>query len=301
MKRRDLKGDSLELFLDTICNTFGGILFIALLVAILLQSSGRSNIENPQNKPVDKIEYIKAENKLDQLKDNLEHLKSQTDMLARQNKTVASSDKKVLIEQMLKEQKILEEQIETQSRLISENLETNQKINETYKDLQERRKVLNQDKKDFAKENKKLNKETSQKSARQRLPQFRTTTKREVVALVRFGRFYLWHKYKNGIRVGLNTDDILITEDEREYRLTMPNILRGIDLKAKNAEKLVKEKIEQFETSEFQITIVVWPDSFEEYKVARNVIVDNGFDYSPLPAQEKSFFIDRGGSDREVQ
>ncbi|MFG0336148.1 MAG: hypothetical protein ACF8TS_22550, partial [Maioricimonas sp. JB049] len=40
MKRaRANDGDSLELLLDTICNTFGGIVFIALLVVLMLQSS----------------------------------------------------------------------------------------------------------------------------------------------------------------------------------------------------------------------------------------------------------------------
>ena len=34
-------GDSLDLLLDTICNTFGGILFIAMLVVILTSQISR--------------------------------------------------------------------------------------------------------------------------------------------------------------------------------------------------------------------------------------------------------------------
>src|SRR4051812_9561577 len=42
MKRgTTLEFDSLELLLDTICNTFGGILFLAVLVIILVQRTGQ--------------------------------------------------------------------------------------------------------------------------------------------------------------------------------------------------------------------------------------------------------------------
>ena len=47
MKRRRDQTDSLELFLDTICNTFGGIIFLAILVAILSQTRGMMNQDNP--------------------------------------------------------------------------------------------------------------------------------------------------------------------------------------------------------------------------------------------------------------
>ena len=42
MSRRGApSGDSLDLLLDTICNTFGGILFIAMLVVILTNQMSR--------------------------------------------------------------------------------------------------------------------------------------------------------------------------------------------------------------------------------------------------------------------
>jgi hypothetical protein len=48
VKRRDEQPDSLELLLDTICNTFGGILFISILVVIMVNfSRGRATIAPP--------------------------------------------------------------------------------------------------------------------------------------------------------------------------------------------------------------------------------------------------------------
>ncbi len=37
---RKTEQSSFDLFLDTICNAFGGIMFIAILVSILLQMKG---------------------------------------------------------------------------------------------------------------------------------------------------------------------------------------------------------------------------------------------------------------------
>lgn len=39
--------DSLELLLDTICNTFGGIVFIALLIVVMLRLSPTKEISAP--------------------------------------------------------------------------------------------------------------------------------------------------------------------------------------------------------------------------------------------------------------
>ena len=40
-RRSAAKQDSLELLLDTICNTFGGVLFIAILVVQKVNTVGR--------------------------------------------------------------------------------------------------------------------------------------------------------------------------------------------------------------------------------------------------------------------
>ena len=68
------KSDSMDLLLDTICNTFGGVLFIALLVVMLVQTSpaGRS-----QASPV------RDSNSAEQIAQRRGELASLTDELAR--------------------------------------------------------------------------------------------------------------------------------------------------------------------------------------------------------------------------
>jgi hypothetical protein len=47
--RRQHRGDSLDLLLDTMCNTFGGIILLAVLVTLLVKhehSAGHSSIDS---------------------------------------------------------------------------------------------------------------------------------------------------------------------------------------------------------------------------------------------------------------
>lgn len=301
MKRRDLKGDSMELFLDTICNTFGGILLIALLVIILLQISGKSGVESIEKDFVDEKEYAQTEKELNALRDKMERLQKQTKSLEQQNDKIADPERKKLQIQSITEQKELKDILKEKESLISENLEIHQKFNEIQKELAEKNLKFNEAQNELTNKKQMYNERVSDRSIEQKLPQMRRSNKLEVVVLVRFGRFYFWHRYINGLRLGLNTDDMLILEEDKEYRKTIPNIRRGTDLKKSDAQRLVREQLAQFSVNEYKITIVIWPDSYEEYKVVREAVVKSGFDYTPIPTSEGTSWVDQGGSERDVQ
>lgn len=74
MARTSQPTDSLELLLDAICNTFGAILFIALLVVILLQQAGRTpqTDTSPERSPA---ELARLEHELDSLRDRVQQLR----------------------------------------------------------------------------------------------------------------------------------------------------------------------------------------------------------------------------------
>jgi hypothetical protein len=57
-RRRSLGQDSLELLLDTICNTFGGVLFIAMMVVLLLQQTSK---DVPPPTPLPPAEELQAQ------------------------------------------------------------------------------------------------------------------------------------------------------------------------------------------------------------------------------------------------
>ena len=72
-RKREGPDGSLELLLDTICNTFGGVLFISILVVILLNMSSKQAETTP---PTDaaRAELIEAQARLSKTNDELEQL-----------------------------------------------------------------------------------------------------------------------------------------------------------------------------------------------------------------------------------
>lgn len=56
-RRRRGPGSSLGLLLDTICNTFGGVLFVAMLLAVLLQTTTRFR-SSSDSTPTSELELL---------------------------------------------------------------------------------------------------------------------------------------------------------------------------------------------------------------------------------------------------
>ncbi|MGH7138338.1 MAG: hypothetical protein ACREHD_21520, partial [Pirellulales bacterium] len=65
---------SLDLLLDTICNTFGGVVFIAILVTLLLQMTGGPQIEAPPD-AAQHEELVALENERDEVEARLKSLR----------------------------------------------------------------------------------------------------------------------------------------------------------------------------------------------------------------------------------
>lgn len=78
MRRRDSHNeDSLELLLDTICNVFGGIIFIAMLVALLTSARSHEAAESHPRQAgelVPAVELVEAQFRVDQYRAALDEL-----------------------------------------------------------------------------------------------------------------------------------------------------------------------------------------------------------------------------------
>ena len=56
--RRSNQSDSLDLLLDTICNLFGLIILITILIAVLAQVSGQEALKEIESRKVQKMTDI---------------------------------------------------------------------------------------------------------------------------------------------------------------------------------------------------------------------------------------------------
>ena len=74
MRRKKPSEGSLDLLLDTITNTFGGVLFLAILVSLLLRHVGNKSNPQPPTDPISEVELIEYQNKILQYQNDITSL-----------------------------------------------------------------------------------------------------------------------------------------------------------------------------------------------------------------------------------
>ena len=118
--RREVEESSLELLLDTMCNTFGGVMFIAISLAVMI--SMRSAVSSVQEDySAEKLASLQKE--LATLQQVFTVKKQETERLALAVKNMSNDPRLILVneiaflEQKLKE-RLLEVKLKEQKRLL---------------------------------------------------------------------------------------------------------------------------------------------------------------------------------------
>lgn len=304
MSRRKSQGDSLDLLLDTICNTFGGVLFIAILVVILLQftSESSSPAEARPNVPPDVLQRLRT------------RYEAAAAQLAQLRKTLSSQEQVIAeyapdaVRKQVDERAVLTaERDRLQAELdemTSDNLETAEQTAEVLASNAALRQSLEESRQRHAELEEELRELRESRRQDAALPVVRAASgKSEIGVVVRYGRMYVWHKYgPYGIRQGLNLDEFVVVGEEDGALVTHPNPAAGVVLDGSDAmRRAILARLSQFSPSEHYITAVVRPDSFGQFAFLRDTLVARGFHYRLMPVGEGTGVYDRGGSGGRVQ
>lgn len=293
--------DSLDMLLDTICNTFGGILFVAILVVLMIQSSASVvELDEPINATPDEIESLRLE-----LKRQESELKSLELASLSQARLVEGFAPEEIEELLITRNDLHQRKIDLQSQKhqeIDQNAELSQE-NEARRESLETSAILHEELLTEVESLKnQLDEAIDQRSESHSLPVVRNDpTKNEVGVILKYGRMYIWHKYDEyGRKAGLNTDDFVVLENKSGGLLTAPLPTGGIsiDYSIENQEK-IRQKLSIFNPSRSVIAAVVRTDSFKEFRILRNILRSTGFGYRLMPGDMP--VSDRGGSGGRYQ
>lgn len=302
-RRQQPGSNSLELLLDTICNTFGGILFIALLVTILTQlSEKKTPVPRPSTATPEEIESLVLE---------------QAHLLAEISRVRANQDAEDLlasrlapaeIQQLLTERNRLRDELHSVSDQIQSSLAENARV---AADIQKILHQLSQVQAEIPEEKRKLaaledaiDRKVEKRSQQLRLSQVRSSFgKSEVAIVLRYGRAYLWHQYDaRGNRLGLNTDDFIVLESDAKSVTVRPNPLRGIPLDGSpQSRQALSRLLEPFAPNRNTIVVVARPDTYHAFPQVRDATVASGFEYRLFVSTEDGPVVDRGGRGGPVQ
>ncbi len=301
-RRRAVKQDSLELLLDTICNTFGGVLFIAIMVVMLLAQSGHG----PEAVvPAPSPEELEAQSR--ELAELSAEVLRKQEIQASQAALVKSlapdaireliERRKMLLAELAQQKAAVDEQQAKNAAVMANVVRAQAEIDKLLTDL----KIAQQQESEARTL---LASEQHARTKDARLPQQRQLgEKREILLVVRYGRLYLWHDYDlRLLRRGLNLRDFVVISDDGEQLTTRPKPTAGIVLdESPECRRAIDRLLGRFDPKQFYLAPIVRPDSYGVFRYLRDRAIALKFQYRLIPVDSEDSVVDRGGSGSKVQ
>ena len=310
MKRKRPTQDSLELFLDAICNMFGAFAFIMILVVALIRVTTDDILNELQARDVSPVSPVSNE-KLNVLKVELERETAKYEAL---EKGIESEREYVLSlvdpEKLERYKETLDalEQIEREQRnnaITQEEIERLQKRNEELTaETQRLNDELGDARRDAESTRKEYEKTKKDKERTASNPVMRSAGgKIEAPLVLKFGRLYFLRRYDSYGRIvsEFNDADFLIVSKKRGSVVAEPKPWRGIDLNQENAEEELEKAFKRFSKNDYYFAVVCIEDSYEEYNALAAFLKKRDYSLSPVILKKGSFIADRGGSNRKTQ
>jgi hypothetical protein len=309
-RRKNLSQSSLELFLDTICNTFGGILLIAILIAVQIRDVKNNTESNESPSPEiimqlqEELDRLAADIKLAAVlrqtiqntipkpkNENEKERVIQYNQLS--NKQGNSTTQKTELTANLLKQKNQNIQLEKQLNFIDTEIKScqdeiknltaqiqnkqneNKKQRQSIENLQNEIDTLNQK---IAQKEKNQKQHDSNSNARNEnfyLPKLHESkTNKSIFLVLRFNRLYAAHSQDDFIRPEPN-------------QLGTPKKDRGIVVDISDTSKeQIRKFIQQYNKNDVYMSVIVYGDSADQFYIVRDVLVVLGFEYKLLPSDD---------------
>lgn len=308
MRRRRTE-DSLDLLLDTITNTFGGILFLAILVSLLLKTSSRKDSGADDGDPMTPVEQATLEVRVADLKARIDELmgwvvdenpdyasdtgqereRELVGLLDRLGDTLAerarvsaeTADVQRQIKARQQEQARLEEAVVSSQRsLDAAEGELDRQLAESAELGRRRAELESAD-------------QPSVIEQTARLPQLKRSAKRQVGIYIRFDKIFMMHEWRQGERIGPNARDFVVTPGRPQRARPRPDA--GIAISQATIDREIQRLLAPFHPSQWVVATVVFEDSFDVFQVVKQVLVHAGYEYHPIPSKPGESVQDWGG------
>lgn len=314
-RRRRADDSSLELLLDTITNTFGGILFIAILLSLLLNSSSQTAREAaPRVEPMSAVEQAQLESRVSDLQQDVENLRRRVaaapqpgDSQAEDSELGKLSAAAAAVEAAVaKSTEAIRNTLESQREAATateqfEMLEQDRKsVKEQLAEAEHRLAAAQEEAARLAEAALQIDRPQGVTEIEQTvsLPSLRPSLKNEVGLYVRFDKIFMMHAWKNGERLGPNTDQFVIVSlpsGDGVRQVARPKPAAGTLVNAATIMADLRRILQSFPSDRFVVSVVVFEDSFDVFQVIKAAIVQNGYEYRPIPLRPGQSIVDSGG------
>ncbi len=270
---------SLELFLDTICNTFGGIMFLAILLSVLVQNRVKNPIETSSEMHVSPEQAHSLAMRAEQLRDKCAQLGDLIRELGELQPRPEDSDLDELSSELQKNRKLLADELRKQGTLanqLNEQLARNSAIAEAQSEIERNAREAT---KSLIDEQRRLQEQINKRIEVLQLPRVETANKRVVILLMKYKRVYRLFAYGNNP----DSDQLKVLRDTTKELKVEPKRDAGWNLSDAAQKEELRSFLAEYPSTSFAIRAFVWPDSFDSFAELKAIFLRDQFQYELDP------------------
>jgi len=288
-RKSELSGDSLDLLLDTICNTFGGILFIAMLVAILTSQLSRSaSPAAPTAQASQALRKMRGELfETDARLTKLRQAVRQKEDLERKFGDPESQELLTMLHTLDVDSDSL---VTERNQKLSNAAESQASLLDTARELERLAELKAATQERLRLKRIELENESQFRSRTAQTPKQRNTPKIQMLFFLKGGRL-------SGHARGSESGELIHNEDEtrivaqaagQQFVEPIDNAGLVVSPDGSSSAKIV-ERLRDFDKERHFLSIFVFKDSFSSFESLKNDVIRAGFEYQlvPFPDDEK--------------
>ena len=276
---------SLELLLDTICNTFGGVLFISLLVVILLNMSSKDVALEPASE-TSEAELVALQQELTETSRERKQLQTVLQVQQRTESQILDPELAELVQTLRINQQDIDATVDAKNDYLAQTGQAQIETNRIARELRELDNAMGRARQSLEAARRQREKEVEDRTRSSELPTPSRTQKVQVPVFLRAGRLCFYAKCNSAGELVPNPGEIKEVREDGAISIE-PKPGTGIQVSLTgDSDGAIEDRLATFDKDSHYLKIFVWPDSFEHFSMLRNIVLDKGFDYNLNPFPE---------------
>ena len=272
-------------------------MFLSILISVLLQFRGGEASDNDDEPTISDADASHLESRLGQLQSEHGELSA---TIASLEKSMVGVDQAEILEQqaqLARAENQRDQTLKRQIELTQHLSEMEVQVRKRQKELKELDQRLVEAKASLAVKEKAVDDALDSREQKTELPKVRTTSKGNLLFLMRYGKLYLVSSpsgsgYHEAHVIESTLLGVTRVKPRADAGWTMSNSIDVTDF---------EKKIVSSPPSSTFFSCAVWPDSYEQFGTFKQILLRLGYDYQLLPINDvEDLFIGRG-ADGKVQ
>ena len=305
MKRRrnSIATDSFDLLLDTITNTFGGVLLLALMLVLLIKETSETKAQDESSSTATAQQAETLSSRIDELTSRKAMLAQSMEMQQKLDQHFGNPDAKRLASELAKLLAAQQQLQDRESQTTSQAKTISEKMKEFATQLDAASKDLSELAAELAKVQGELKQEQDLRTRTMDLPKEELTNKQLAVVILKGNELFVPNGAQASGGFVLNKEHFdecaVLTADIVFASGKAAKTRAGAGLKM--TPEILERHLSAFDRNREYVTLVVLPDSFGSFATLRDVCVKLGLEHRIMAVPSLPVFESSGSGPAKAQ